>query len=225
MILALCEQNPEEPCLCEHALPDETSVTPLKHLWFVSSITCESAYEICPYSGALWIFNFGYDSTRDGDKFVLAHTRVDYQLPSSAERTVAIGEFRVETHLRQRKHAPYQLKMPAFPLEGSLFCWLWGNTGWHIREWRVDSWLNPRGYLALGAWLSFPAPLNLGEIGGVWVASPLETITTEALAVGRVFRVLYRSGYLGQLEIKAHQQVDAEQFNARCPFDWSIKLI
>jgi hypothetical protein len=73
--------------------------------------------------------------------------------------------------------------------------------------------------------LYLPFPLDRGERGEVWVASPLEAITAEGLAVGKEFKVLYHSGVIGRLEVAAHRECSAEEFASVFSFDRAVKLV
>lgn len=221
-------QSVSELCQCERTLAN-SEATLLTHLWFLSSLPADDdyAFDVCPRTGILWLLGHSAGSHSSGAlSDSLVHTRLKHRLPVLTQRTVAVGVLRVATHPRQRLYPPetaQQLPTPTFPLQGLLYCCLMEHTHW---KWRTpDGDLQERGYLSLGVWLSVPVPLDRGEQGEVYVASPLEAITVGGLAVGREFKVWYHSGVLGRLEVVGHRVCSAEEFAQVFSFDRAVKLV
>lgn len=208
----------QESCRCAQTAAG--SVVPeWTHLWFLSGEATGNAYEVCPYTGVVWFLSYGTDS--DHSLFVYTHT--GYTLPDLSERTAGVAQLTIDAEIRQRLYAPVSGALPpvpVFPLRGVLYCWARGDA-----YWRVNPWIEQKGRLTLGIWVHIPYDLGVGEQGEVWVASPLEPITQQALCEGRQLRLLDYKGFLGQLQIRSQYRLTAEEFKVQFAFDPATKMV
>lgn len=215
----------QEACRCEETALGET-LPELAHLWWLSGETLGGGYEVCPYTGVLWGLEWCRGNAFDLPNCLLEHMRLEYRVPKLMERTVSVGQLMVDMNPRHRRFVPKagdSLPEITFPMQGLLYCWACGHSSWQLVK--GTKRYGQKGNLTLGVWLHIPHAVGIGEQSEVWVASPLEEITQQALREGLRLRLAFHKGFFGWLNILHQRKIEGELFHMRFVFDPSVKVI
>lgn len=204
------------PCRCPEIKPGEIAGSEtLAHLVPVSSDErSEVSFLVCPLSGVIWRRIYREERTT-----VATTVRTDYQQPQIAQRTVAVASVCLYSAVRSPLAFPNMIyRLTNLPLQGLISGWVQSRQ---VVEWHCNG-IHLSGKLQLGFWLELVSPLNMGECGTVAVASPLESLSQAALAIGNTFELYFGilGHTLGELTVLKTEQVPYEEFTTR--FDASI---
>jgi hypothetical protein len=208
-------QSSQKQCQCD-ILPIGTQGMPetISHLWQVSSSeqALTESYLVCPYTGILWRRSYHEQRVTVSETLLTGCKETLY-----GDRSVAIARLTLYREAKSKlDFAP--CIMPDLPFHGLL--WVQTRANQSV-EWRCGE-CGQSGKLALSLWIYTETPISaMGQTVQVFLASPLECITSEVLVPKHTFSLHFGvlGCEIGLLTIEEVILVDSSRFKAW--FDYS----